>query len=146
MSLLVLLLLGCVAGARSQEWANDYDGYLYFECPPSTFSLETCSWSGYVNDYDEVLVYECSSGAGLIAGMESEHDNGSEDRRWNYKCCFAEATCYHDCHFTPYINDYDEAMDYSVQDGYVVVGMESEHDNKHEDRKWRLQVCKIQNC
>ena len=107
MSLLVLLLLGCVAGARSQEWANDYDGYLYFECPtnqsvshiisihdnghedriwafecaPSTYSLETCSWSGYVNDYDEVLVYECSSGAGLIAGMESEHDNGSEDRR-----------------------------------------------------------------
>ena len=107
MSLLVVFLLGCLCIVSGQEWANDYDGYLYYECPtnqsinhiisihdnghedriwafecaPSTFSLETCSWSGYVNDYDEVLVYECSSGAGLIAGMESEHDNGSEDRR-----------------------------------------------------------------
>ena len=104
---LVTFLLCCLAGVRGQDWANDYDGYLYYECPtnqsvthvisihdngpedriwafecsPSQFSLETCSWSGYVNDYDEVLVYECSSGAGVIAGMESEHDNGSEDRR-----------------------------------------------------------------
>ena len=25
-----------------------------------------------------------------IAGMESEHDNGKEDRRWSYKCCAAQ--------------------------------------------------------
>merc|ERR1711953_1242708 len=151
---LVTFLLCCLAGVRGQDWANDYDGYLYYECPtnqsvthiisihdngpedriwafecsPSQFSLETCSWSG------------------VIAGMESEHDNGSEDRRWNSKCCFAEPTCYHDCHFTPYINDFDEPMDYSVQDDYVIVGLEPEHNNKHDDRKWRLQVCKIQSC
>ena len=104
---LIIFLFFCLCGARGQDWANDYDGYLYYECPtnqsithiisihdngpedriwafecsPFQFGLETCSWSGYVNDYDEVLVYECSSGAGVIAGMESEHDDGSEDRR-----------------------------------------------------------------
>ena len=108
---LIILLFFCLCGTRGQEWANDYDGYLYYECPtnqsithiisihdngpedriwafecsPFQFGLETCSWSGYVNDYDEVLVYECSSGAGVIAGMESEHDNGSEDRRLVYR-------------------------------------------------------------
>ena len=107
MCLLVTFLLCCLAGVRGQDWANDYDGYLYYECPtnqsvthvisihdngpedriwafecsPSQFSLETCSWSGYVNNYDELLVYQCSSGAGVIAGMESVHDDSSEDRR-----------------------------------------------------------------
>ena len=66
--------------------------------------------------------------------------------RWNYKCCVAANTCYHDCHYSPYINAYDEAMDYTVQDGYVVTGLESEHSNGNEDRRWRLQLCQIQSC
>ena len=82
----------------------------------------------YVNNFDETFVYECTTGAGVItgarikgeisqqqidyftsyywyeihlnmswiqilkcvAGMESEHDNGKEDRRWSYKCCAAQ--------------------------------------------------------
>ena len=60
---------------------NSDDRIWGFECSPSQFSLETCSWSGYVNNYDELLVYQCSSGAGVIAGMESVHDDSSEDRR-----------------------------------------------------------------
>lgn len=94
--------------------------------------------------------------------MESEHDNRHEDRRlvtkyiwitvkyyifrWNFKCCSAADTCYHDCHYSPYINDYDEPMDYTVQDGYVITGLESEHSNSAEDRRWRLQLCKIVPC
>ena len=54
---------------------------------------------------------------GLEAASYSPTSDYIYIHRWNYKCCFAEATCYHDCHFTPYINDYDEPMDYSVQDG-----------------------------
>ena len=83
-----------------------------------------------MNNFDETFVYECTTGAGVItgadmkksqegklsqvrkkrllalqeknqmiefdiyqdsiAGMESEHDNGKEDRRWSYKCCAAQ--------------------------------------------------------
>merc|ERR1719443_1833733 len=93
---------------NGQEWVNDYDGYLYFECPEGQ----------------------------SISRLMSIHDNGHEDRRWNYKCCVAANTCYHDCHYSPYINAYDEAMDYTVQDGYVVTGLESEHSNGNEDRRW----------
>ena len=44
-------------------------------------------------------------------------DDNSTYFRWNYKCCSAPDTCYHDCHYSPYINDYDDPMDYTVQDG-----------------------------
>ena len=79
-NLLPLLLCLVVAGAKGQEWVNDYDGYLYFECPegqtithlmsihdnhyedriwafdcsPLETPYDTCSWSGYVNNFDEV--------------------------------------------------------------------------------------------
>jgi len=108
--------------------------------------LDTCSWTGFVNTYDETFVYECTAGAGVITGMESEHDDHYEDRRWSYKCCAAAATCYHDCHFTPAINELDGPMDYAVPTGYAIAGLESEHDNHSEDRKWRLQLCKLQAC
>ena len=26
-----------------------------------------------------------------------------------------KGSCYHDCHFTPFINDFDNPMDYTVQ-------------------------------
>ena len=100
----------------------------------------------YINDFDEMLLYECPHGAGVVTGLQSEHDNGPEDRRWDVKCCSSPNTCYHDCHFTPYINDYDDPMDYMVQGEYMIAGLESEHDNGPEDRKWRLQLCKIVAC
>jgi len=155
-------------------WANDYDGKLYFECPEGSAithltsihnnnyedrmwafecqavkeeaEFTACAWTGYVNNFDEPFIYECTEGAGLITGMESIHDNHYEDRRWSYKCCYTAETCYHDCHFTPFINAMDGPMDYKVQDGYWISGFESEHDNHFEDRQWRLQLCKIQDC
>merc|ERR1711892_61225 len=173
MMLSTLFMMSMAASCMGQiEWGNDYDGQLYFECPEgSAIShiqsihdnshedriwgfecavvenlFDSCAWTGYVNNFDETFVYECTAGAGIITGMESEHDNRKEDRRWSYKCCEAVATCYHDCHFTPYINDLDQPMDYTVQDGYMIAGVESEHDNHSEDRKWRLQLCKVQSC
>ena len=122
--LLVSFLVFCFStGGLCQEWVNDYDGYLYFECPEGQsitrmisvhsnhdedrmwafecsaleHGYESCAWSGYVNNYDEVrriekcpmiehtmykvLLFECASGAGVVSGMESEHDNKHEDRR-----------------------------------------------------------------
>ena len=103
----VLFLLFVITSCYGQDWVNDYDGYLYFECPegqsvshissvhdnkhedrmwayecsPLTAGYDNCAWSGYVNNFDEILLFECASGAGVVAGMESEHDNGHEDRR-----------------------------------------------------------------
>ena len=42
-----------------------------------------CSqWYSMSFDYAlQILLFECASGAGVVAGMESEHDNGADDRR-----------------------------------------------------------------
>ena len=103
-----IFFIGFFSVIHCQEWVNDYDGYLYFECPEGQsisrlmsihdnkhedrmwafecssleFGYDTCAWSGYVNNYDEMLLFECASGAGVVAGTESEHDNGHEDRRY----------------------------------------------------------------
>merc|ERR1712172_369532 len=114
LELLLLLVSSCAAEI---EWANDFDGQLFFECPEgetishllsmhdngaedrrwgfeckpvADFPFDSCSWTGYVNNFDETFVYECTTGAGVITGMESEHDNHHEDRRWSYKCCAAQ--------------------------------------------------------
>merc|ERR1712176_1640670 len=122
-----------------------------FECGPfmlgdTPANIDAMSWSGYVNSWDEHFTYECSSGAGVVAGLESEHDNHSEDRRWSFKCVSDSNSCYHDCHFTPFVNDYDEPMDYRVPAGYVITGVESVHNNHNEDRIWSFQLCQIKAC
>lgn len=45
-----------------------------------------CTWSGYVNNFDAVVNYTCP-GDKVLKGVYSTHDNGREDRRFNYQCC-----------------------------------------------------------
>merc|ERR1711872_793282 len=116
-----------------------------FDCKDvKEWTYSECHWSGYVNDYDEYLFYNCPQEGALITGMESVHNNHHEDRRWNYKCCNVAKTSTHGCYHSMHINNMDGPMDYKVQDGYWISGLESEHDSHHEDRVWRLELCKIQ--
>ncbi|CAG0886670.1 unnamed protein product [Darwinula stevensoni] len=152
------LFLGDVVSARpGHKWVNDYDEPFNFACPfnESIIRVEslhdneredriweftcggvetgydTCGQSGFVNEYDELLSYMCPDN-GVIAGIASEHDNDAEDRRFDFKCCHLEGVCWSDCYLTPYVNDYDEPMDYSVDPGYYITGANSVHDNGHE--------------
>lgn len=45
-----------------------------------------CSWTGYVNGFDGPMDYNTLSSE-WIAGVESRHSNGNEDRRWNFYVC-----------------------------------------------------------
>jgi hypothetical protein len=45
-----------------------------------------CVWTPYVNDWDARLDYTCGDGQGLN-GVESYHDNHTEDRRFKFRCC-----------------------------------------------------------
>ncbi|TRY67341.1 hypothetical protein TCAL_05525 [Tigriopus californicus] len=164
-----LLIIGKVS---SSNWANELDGFLKFECPeaesisfieslhdndsedriwrfecgPVNGTFNSCSWSGEVNNLDEPLLFECQNGAGVITGMESDHDNDQEDRRWNFKCCTLEKMCYSECGFSSYVNDFDDPLEFRVDTGYYLTGAESIHDNKPEDRRWKYQTCQLAPC
>jgi len=47
---------------------------------------KSCRWSGWVNGWDAMLSFTCGAGQ-VITGMNSYHDNGREDRRFQFKCC-----------------------------------------------------------
>lgn len=44
---------------------------------------------------------------------------------------------------TEYLNSYDKVLDYEVPAGHVMVGIYSVHDNKNEDRRWKIRYRKI---
>jgi hypothetical protein len=96
-------------------YVNNFDAYLKYECPNNmpilgihsyhdngkedrrfrflcAGSLDTdvpptdCRWSDYINNWDQPMFYDSGSDR-YIAGFESWHDNGKEDRRWKVKSC-----------------------------------------------------------
>ena len=68
--------------------------------------------------------------------MKSVHENEHEDRRWSFECA-PLANGYSECSWTGYVNDWDDPMNFVCPGtGGVVSGMESEHNNHHEDRMY----------
>ncbi|RXN35280.1 hemagglutinin amebocyte aggregation factor-like protein [Labeo rohita] len=166
-ALLLLLtgLLGC-----SQGWQNNYDEPLNFICPVgySIASITSkhdnkredrvwdltcqatygqtgqCHWTSYVNDFDQVILFECPA-QHVIAGISSYHSNPHEDRRWRFYCCQSVCTSA-SCHWTSYVNNFDEYFHYAVPSRNVLVGAHSYHQNAQEDRRWAYRVCAQYNC
>ena len=73
------LLSTFVFGCFGQSWVNDYDGYLYYECP---------------------------EGQG-VNHIVSIHDNRHEDRMWAYECAPLD-NGYDSCAWSGYVNNFDE--------------------------------------
>jgi len=101
----------------TKNWANNWDGHLFFQCPTP-----------------EVLY-----------GVYSEHDNGTEDRRWKFKCCNVGsfATLRYGG-WTSYMNNWDADLDYRCsKPNEVIVGVKSDHDNHREDRRWKFRCAEL---
>lgn len=101
---------------RSGYWANNWDGHLKFECP---------------------------SGQG-IRHMSGYHDNHREDRLFHFECQpvnFESSTC----GWSGYVNGFDDNIDHRCNgnDLGVLVGLESYHSNREEDRRWNFKCCSV---
>ncbi|XP_055892566.1 hemagglutinin/amebocyte aggregation factor-like [Biomphalaria glabrata] len=158
------------SSAQCQQWMTQYDQHFQFFCPPGQTikaldsihdnhhedrvwnftcivpphgaTLSKCEWSGYINDFDQPVDYNCPND-GIICGIESVHDNHHEDRKWSYYCCFPEGFVTHACEDTPYENTYDHVLNYRVPDDFVLRGVQSVHDNRHEDRIFKFDICRL---
>ncbi|XP_042578681.1 hemagglutinin/amebocyte aggregation factor-like [Cyprinus carpio] len=168
---LFLLLTGLLAKGQELHWENGYDQSLNFNCPggqsisyikrqhdnhhedrmwefgcKNTFdSGADCFWSPYVNDFDQKFNYECPPHH-IIAGMSSYHSNKHEDRRWQFYCCRSNGHCTASCEWTTYVNWFDELFHWTVPNQNYLVGAESYHENKHEDRRWKYKYCSKVQC
>ena len=93
------------------------------EVTDSNYPFAYCYWSGYVNSYQKTFDFSCAENF-VMVGMQSTHDNGFEDRVWNYRCCYADAYYTKSCEATSYLNDFDQTFSFSEGDR-VLIGAQS---------------------
>ncbi|CAL1547711.1 unnamed protein product [Lymnaea stagnalis] len=109
---------------------------------PNWVDLTECEWSGYQNNYDETVIFQCPDDD-VITGIESIHDNSKEDRMWSFQCCNPQDYVTHSCLYTPFMNTYDNLLNYRVPVDYVLRGVESINDESHRDRIFKFEICKL---
>ena len=107
---------------------------------PSDATPTDCLWTDYVNGWNEPIDFMCPADH-VIAGIQSYHDNGPEDRRYKFKCCKQDGYMTYSCYLTAYLNNWDEPLTYNVQPGKVLTGWASKHDNGKQDRQHKMAVC-----
>ncbi|XP_045555777.1 hemagglutinin/amebocyte aggregation factor [Salmo salar] len=109
----ILLLAGVLVNGQGVRWENQLDQPLHFNCP----SRQSIS---YIN---------------------SQHNNVYEDRVWGFEC--KDTFVYEPiCHWSPYVNDFDQEFTFQCPKNYVLTGMNSYHSNPHEDRRWKFYCCR----
>lgn len=111
--------------------------------PTSTPTVWTSSWSAY----DEASKVDCPRDS-FLSVIESQHDSHREDRRFRYTCSRFQGYSYasNTCQWTPnYQNQFDGGLSFECPDQYVMTGIESHHDSRHEDRRFKFKCCKMQN-
>ncbi|XP_078509571.1 hemagglutinin/amebocyte aggregation factor-like [Lissotriton helveticus] len=91
------------------------------------------------NGYDQPLLFTCP-GQDSISSIISQHHNTNEDRVWDFTCkyTFSGSTS---CHWSPYVNNFDEEFTYTCPFGSVISGFDSYHDNRPQDRRWKVYCC-----
>jgi len=102
------------------------------ECVGSVTYLST----SYVNSMDAKVDFTCPDGA--LTRMISKHSDGAEDRRWKFGCNSVCGTLSGQT-TSGWVNDWDDAMDYSCPSNQVVTGLYSVHNNGKEDREWKVR-------
>uniref|UniRef100_A0A673GB32 Uncharacterized protein n=1 Tax=Sinocyclocheilus rhinocerous TaxID=307959 RepID=A0A673GB32_9TELE len=108
-----------------------------FGCQATFGQSAECYWTNYVNDFDQALLFECPA-EHVMTGTSSYHNDYFEDRRWRFYCCRSPCVT-KDCHWTSYVNSFDEYFTWTVPSRNILVGAQSYHQN-HED--WRFYCCR----
>ena len=117
---------------------NNHVHYLYIAL---TEEIALVQWQ---NTWDGVLRVQCGNRAGFKR-VRSQHDNGKEDRLWQWDCANIAQSDFDDCFWTGYVNSYDQPFFFQCRANYILNGVESNHHNGHEDRQWKFRCCKAAN-
>lgn len=140
----------CPSSYSVTFWQSEHrnckeDRIHYFQCGygPVRYRHGNCAWSGhYVNDFDQLVNYKCPHN-GFITGVRSVYSGHHRDRRFNFRCCHVSGLRAHSCQTTLYQNQWDKEIRYQVPNGYFLVGVTSVHHNRHEDRRYKFEICQF---
>ncbi|CAL1548243.1 unnamed protein product [Lymnaea stagnalis] len=163
----VVLLLLYISARTNAVYVNEFDQQALFHCQTGEYIEEiesehnnnhedrrwsfqcggdgatsACTWSSYVNSWREMVAYICP-GDTVVTGIDSYHDNGSEDRRFKFRCCGIATKKPKNCYMTDYANDWDGKLLLIVPPGSVLKGAFSYFHDGHKDRRWKFYICDL---
>lgn len=92
---------------------------------------------------DGAYVHSCRESRFLV-GIESYHINKNEDRAFKITCARWVDVRRGMCKWTGWLNNYDQAVDYSCEPNKAISGFRSVHHNGYEDRRWELLCCDVE--
>ncbi len=143
-----------LCGETSFHWNNTEDRRHNFQCcdikvDNNIVRRKSCSWSGQVNYYDALINYTCPNNT-LKAGHFSVHDNGTEDRLYEFYCCeygsASQKILTENCQVLPngaWANNWDQPVNFTCPANKVRTGEISVHNNTTEDRLYRFKCCGV---
>ena len=99
--------------------------------------------SDWPHDWQENLDWNGKSSNSFMVGLQSYHDNGHEDRRYNILNATLDGYVYaNDCETIGY--DYHKTIDITLGAYEAIARLESHHENKPTyDRNWAVTICKL---
>jgi len=100
-------------------------------------------WTTWMNAWDGALNFNCPTNH-MLNSIASYHDNRREDRQWKLKCCKAGGFSVQQQEWTGYLNSWDGILNYRCPEtDQAIIGLSSDHDNRREDRRWKVRCGKI---
>jgi len=109
--------------------------------PCGRSSHGTTSGSSWANNWDGSFEQECGTGS-VLSSLYSVHDNGKEDRRWMFACAPLVGGSLGPCEWSSSWTAWDGSWTLG-DDGKVITGIMSIHDNGTEDRIWKIKSCEL---
>jgi len=103
------------------------------------------AWYGITTEskYDKPITWNGEPQNTFLVGMTSVHSNSKEDRQFKFFTVRNNNWYLTDCITHKNINNWDGKLKYTVGDDEVIAGLYSVHDNRKEDRRWNIKVCKL---
>lgn len=98
--------------------------------------------SGWKNSYDQPLNFNCHSDLYSISRFTSKHDNGPEDRIFDFECrrVYSVSGAVY-CSWSGYVNNYDALVLFTCPNEGYLNGVHSVHHNGAEDRIFKFRCC-----
>jgi len=93
--------------------------------------------TGYVNNFDRRFDFTCP-GNRAITGMFSYHSNRAEDRRWRFYCASFHGVGFRAGGWPGFQTSWDAYFNINCGQN-PAIGFSSYHDNRKEDRRWRIR-------
>ena len=96
--------------------------------------------SQWQNELDRLLRVECPDQDGIYE-FKSVHDNGAEDRLFEFNCRRTTKTEIDDSYWSGFASGYDLPSMYQCIPNFFICGIESVHENANEDRIFKYKCC-----